>query len=227
MRAAPEHRQPQTVRHAQTPRTSTSPLPIDKTQTTVHTSTNNPPTLQETRTQTMGRARRTPTPPYVGVKTFIFDLDHQRQCLVEHGHAHGAWWCSSVIMVAFVVVIICGSISWSMMVLICGRVSWGMVLQGVHLWSCLVGYGRVCTGRCRQQHLRCLLQLSARVLAGVEHCEARHSSSTWTICCSFSWSMDMSRGAWWCSSVIMASFVVEIICGRVLCIMVSVICDSI
>jgi hypothetical protein len=127
MRAAPEHRQPQTVRHAQTPRTSTSPLPIDKTQTTVHTSTNNPPTLQETRTQTMGRARRTPTPPYVGVKTFIFDLDHQRQCLVEHGH-----------------------VSWSMVVFICdhggirgGDHLWQHLVEhdGVDLWQSLVGHG--------------------------------------------------------------------------------------
>ena len=41
--------------------------------------------------------------------------------------------------------LVCGR--WHMMAFICGRVSWGMVLQGVHLQSCLVGHGRVCTGR--------------------------------------------------------------------------------
>ena len=41
-------------------------------------------------------------------------------------------------------------------------------------------------------HLCCLLQLSARVLAGVEHRAARRSSSTWTIGGHVSWSMDTS-----------------------------------
>ena len=66
-------------------------------------------------------------------------------------------------MVAFVVVFICGS------------VSWGMVLQGVHLRP----HPHVDVHLL--QHLCCLLQLSARVLAGVEHCVARLSSLTWTI----------------------------------------------
>jgi len=75
----------------------------------------------------------------------------------------------------------------------------------------LVGYGRVCTRWCLELPLRCLLQLSARVLAGVEHCVARHSSSTWTICCLVSWSMDTSGGANWCSSGLMSAFVVSFI----------------
>ncbi len=41
-------------------------------------------------------------------------------------------------------------------------------------WQCLHRW-------CLQLLLRCLLQLSARVLAGVEHCAARRSSSTWSI----------------------------------------------
>ena len=41
-RAPPERRPPPTARHAQPPRTGTSPLPRDKTQTTAHTSTNEP-----------------------------------------------------------------------------------------------------------------------------------------------------------------------------------------
>jgi hypothetical protein len=94
-----------------------------------------------------------------------------------------AWCCSSELMMAFVVAFICG------------RVSWGMGLQGNHLRLHLVGHGRVCTGRRLQLHLRCLLQLRARVLAGVENCVARRSSSTWTICGLVSWSMDTSRGA--------------------------------
>ena len=41
-RAAPGRRPPPTALHATPPRTSTSPLPIDKMQPTVHTSTNDP-----------------------------------------------------------------------------------------------------------------------------------------------------------------------------------------
>jgi hypothetical protein len=62
-------------------------------------------------------------------------------------------------------------------VFICGSISWGMVLQGVHLWQ----HPHVDVHLL--QHLCCLLQLSARVLAGEEHCEARQSSLTWTISC--------------------------------------------
>jgi hypothetical protein len=42
-------------------------------------------------------------------------------------------------------------------------------------------------------HLCCLLQLSARVLAVVEHGAARRSSSTWNVCGRVLWSSDMSR----------------------------------
>jgi hypothetical protein len=74
------------------------------------------------------------------------------------GTSRGAWWCSSALLAAFVVALICGSVSWimvafifgrvswSMMAFICGRISGGMVLQGVHLRSRLGGLGRVCTG---------------------------------------------------------------------------------
>jgi hypothetical protein len=64
------------------------------------------------------------------------------------GMSRGSSWCSSVIMVAFVVAFTIGSISWSMMTMICGSVSWGMVLQ-----------------------------LSAHVLAVVEHGGARRSTA--------------------------------------------------
>jgi hypothetical protein len=64
---------------------------------------------------------------------------------------------------------------------------------GVHLWqipvasaecacaTCCGAWGYVCTGCRLQLPLSCLLQLSARVLAGMEHCVARRSSSTWSI----------------------------------------------